>query len=256
MNELKFYVYGYLDPSKPCKLSNNDLDFSFLYEPFYIGKGNGDRLVTHLKKSKLNKKTHLSNKINKIKSHGLKPIIVKLYEDLSEDKSLEIEKKLINLIGKRLSKTGPLVNITDGGEGVSGLKHTEESKKKMSNKGDKHPNWNKHLSEETREKISIRLKLNNPMSNPEVAEKVRLKNLGRTPWNKGTNTPKDVCKKLSEKKIKYFNIELISKKDNSSMRFNSIYEVVDYLGKCYRSVYLYLKKGESKDFYIKFEEKS
>ena len=94
------------------------------------------------------------------------------------------------------------------------------------------------------------------MSNPEVAEKVRLKNLGRTPWNKGTNTPKDVCKKLSEKKIKYFNIELISKKDNSSMRFNSIYEVVDYLGKCYRSVYLYLKKGESKDFYIKFEEKS
>lgn len=203
MKEDKFYVYAYLNPLKPCKLSFDD--FSLLYEPFYIGKGNSDRDVSHLKNYRLNKKTYLSNKINKIKSNGIEPFVIRLCENLPENSAFEIEKNLITIIGRVNNKTGTLVNITDGGEGVSGLKHTEESRKKMSNKGDKHPNWNKHLSVETREKISERLKINNPMHNPEVSEKVRLKNIGRTPWNKGINTPEDVCKKLSEKKIKYFN---------------------------------------------------
>ena len=33
------YVYAYLDPRKPGKYSYKGLNVSFLYEPFYIGKG-------------------------------------------------------------------------------------------------------------------------------------------------------------------------------------------------------------------------
>jgi len=255
MKEDKYYIYAYLDPSKPINKSYENFNISFLYEPFYIGKGKEKRNLIHLKKYKLTNKTHLSNKILNIRNKGFEPIIIKIYENLQEEESLMLEKKLISMIGRRLKKTGPLVNITDGGEGTSGLKHTLESRKKMSNKGEKHPNWNKNLSEETKKKISEKLKLNNPMKNPEISEKVRLQNLGRVPWNKGLNTPDDICKKLSEKKIKYFNIKLISKKDNSIKLFNNIYDVMAFLEKCYRSVYLYLQKKETKDYIIEYEVK-
>jgi len=254
MKENKYYIYAYLDPSKPIQKTYED--FSLIYEPFYIGKGKEGRKLVHLKDYKLKNKTHLSNKILSIRNNGLEPFIVELYDNLSEEESLIIEKNLISIIGRRILKSGPLVNITDGGEGVSGLKHTFESRIKMSNKGENHPNWNKKLSETTCKKISEKLKLNNPMKNPEISEKVRLKNIGRTPWNKGLSTPKDICKKLSDKKIKYFNIQLISKKDNTIQTFYSIYDVMSFLGKCYRSVYLYLQKNESKDYFIKYEIKN
>jgi group I intron endonuclease len=243
-----YYVYAYLDPTKPIEENN----LGFIYEPFYIGKGMNYRSKIHLQNYKLKKKTHLSNRINKIKSEGLEPIVIKLFENLQENEALNIEINLIKTIGRRTLKTGTLVNITNGGEGVSGLKHSVESRMKMSQKGDKHPNWGKNLSDETRSKISERLKANNPMKNTEVSEKVRLKNIGREPWNKGKNTPEDVCKKLSEKKIKYYDIELISKENGLISKFDNIYKVMEYLEKCYRSVYLYLKKGECKDYFIKY----
>ena len=34
------YTYIYLDPRKPGKFSYPNLKMSFLYEPFYVGKGN------------------------------------------------------------------------------------------------------------------------------------------------------------------------------------------------------------------------
>ena len=195
MNENKFYVYAYLDPRKFCRLSYND--FSLLYEPFYIGKGNGNRDISHLSKYKLNKISNLSNRINEIKLNGFEPIIIRLYDNLLENIALKTEINLIFIIGRIIDKAGPLVNITKGGQGVSGLKHTIETRKKMSLKGDKHPNWNKHRSDETKKKISEKLKINNPMYSPELSEKVRLKNIGKIPWNKGISTSAEVCEKLS-----------------------------------------------------------
>jgi group I intron endonuclease len=246
-----YYVYVYLDPTKKCKSTYSNI--SFLYEPFYIGKGKGERHIDHLRPYKLNKKTYISNRINKIKKSNVNPFIIKIKENITEEEALSIEVFFISLIGRRNLNTGTLVNITDGGEGVSGLKHTLESRLKMSNKGEKHPNWGKHLNVETRKKISERLKVNNPMCNPEIAEKVRLKNLGREPWNKGLKTPADVCKKLSEKKIKYKNIQLISKIDSSILTFNTIREVMNFIGVTHRSVLNYILKGESKDYHIKYE---
>ena len=131
---LKYYVYIYLDPLTPCKKSYESLDFSFLYEPFYVGKGNGSRDINHMKQYRLNKKSYLSNKIKKIIRGGSNPYIIRIYENLSESDSLKFEKILISSIGRVSLETGTLVNITDGGEGTSGLKHTKESRLKIKKK--------------------------------------------------------------------------------------------------------------------------
>lgn len=45
-----FYVYAYLDPTKPGKYEF--LETCFLYKPFYIGKGQKNRYLQHLKDTK------------------------------------------------------------------------------------------------------------------------------------------------------------------------------------------------------------
>lgn len=203
----------------------------------------------------MRRKTHLSNKINKLLKSGNNPIIIKVYEKLIEQESFDKEILLISKIGKAYKKEGPLVNITDGGEGVTGLVHSEESRKKMSLKGKYHPNWGKHLKESTKKKISEKLKLNNPMHNPEVSEKVRLKNLGREPWNKGIKEIRsDVIKKMSEKKIKYRNIKAISKETGVVLEFNNTKEVMTFISRTHRMVMIYFEKGESKDYYWVFDK--
>jgi hypothetical protein len=135
-----------------------------------------------------------------------------------------------------------LTNLSDGGGGSP-------------MRGEEHANWGKSLKESTKKKISERLKLNNPMHNPEVSEKVRQKNLGREPWNKGKSEKRpEVIKKLSQKKIKYKNIKAISKKTGEVIEFNNTNEVIEFIGKTHRMVMIYFEKGESKDYYWKFEK--
>jgi group I intron endonuclease len=248
-----FYVYVYIDPSKEGAFTYDGLDFSFLYEPFYIGKGHNNRIFAHLQEYRLSKKNHISNKINKIFKSGYEPVMFKIYENLTEEEAFEKEIFLIDTIGRRIKNKGPLVNIVDGGNGVTGLVHTDESRKKMSLKGDKHPNWGKSHKESTKKKISERLKLNNGMHRSEVSEKVRLKNLGREPWNKGkSETREEVIEKLSEKKIKYRNIKAISKITGEVFEFNNTNEVMSFVNKTHRMIMIYFEKGESRDYYWTF----
>lgn len=51
----KYYNYMYLDPRKRGNYSYEGLNFSLLYEPFYVGKGEGYRKFKHLQKSSLDK---------------------------------------------------------------------------------------------------------------------------------------------------------------------------------------------------------
>ena len=76
-----------------------------------------------------------------------------LFEGVDENRAKEIEKSLIERFKTQDDSYG--YNITAGGEGVTGLKHSDESKLKMSEakSGDRHPNFGKHLPEETRMKI-------------------------------------------------------------------------------------------------------
>jgi hypothetical protein len=128
----KYYVYVYLDPRKKGDYVYGE--YKFDYEPFYVGKGKNNRCENHLREWSLKDKTLKNNKIKSLIKLGLKPIILKLFLNLTEVKSFEKEKEMIKIIGRLMLKTGPLLNMTDGGEGSSGIILTKERKEKISNK--------------------------------------------------------------------------------------------------------------------------
>jgi len=75
-------------------------------------------------------------------------------------------------IKKHETKTPNGYNLTDGGEGIQGLKRTEEHKRKISESrlGEKHWMYGKHLSDEHRQKVSHAL-IGHPVS-IETREKI------------------------------------------------------------------------------------
>lgn len=95
---MKHYVYFYLDPTKPGNYVYGEYNFGF--EPFYIGSGVGKRLFYHLSEANSNKKSYKLNKIRKLKSIGVKPIIGKYKENLFEYDSRILEIKMVAAIGR------------------------------------------------------------------------------------------------------------------------------------------------------------
>lgn len=145
-DENRFYVYAYLDPRKPGQFQYGD--FKFDYEPFYIGEGNGKRDKQHLTDAFKNNKPNKDKKelIKKILEEKNKPIIIRIKEKLSQKQALLLEIDCIATIGRLDFSVGPLLNKTNGGDkGPIGMKHTEETKNKISQaiSGEKHPNYGK-----------------------------------------------------------------------------------------------------------------
>lgn len=114
------YTYVYMDPELHGQYNYGE--YVFEYQPYYIGKGNGDRYLSHLKKAKNNSKNlPVLDKIRSLINRGysektLKNFIIKIEDNISDSDALFLEKSLIDLIGRRILDTGPLMNILDGGE--------------------------------------------------------------------------------------------------------------------------------------------
>lgn len=123
-----YYIYVYLNPLKVGNFSYGKVNF--VYEPFYIGKGKDNRLMSHLIDYNTNNKLK-KNIINKIKKTGNYPIIEKLYENISEYSAFRLEKYFIKLIGRKDLNSGSLSNLTDGGEGCSGRVFNDDIRYKM-----------------------------------------------------------------------------------------------------------------------------
>jgi len=147
LEDRRFYVYVYLDPRKSGYYEYKNCKFYF--EPFYVGKGHHYRKFEHIYDSKNSKFNNPKlNKIRKLRRVGLIPYIIEVSFLKTEKEANSIECDLISLIGRKDLKKGPLLNLTDGGEGVSGITRSFEYRRKISevHKG-------KKLSEETKRKI-------------------------------------------------------------------------------------------------------
>lgn len=84
---------------------------------FYVGKGQGNRATS---KSRSNQYWH-----NIVKKHGFTAHIVMMFN--REECAFSFERALIKFYGRE-----NLCNHTDGGEGVSGMTHSNETRLKMS----------------------------------------------------------------------------------------------------------------------------
>jgi len=131
-------------------------------ECFYIGISSD--LDYHRAHSSGSRNTHW---YNIVKRYGYSVDI--LLRDIEWHEAIEVEMYLISKIGRRDLGTGPLVNMTDGGDGTLGRPHSEESRKKMSElsvgkyageknpmygrRGEKSPHFGKKYSEERKRKI-------------------------------------------------------------------------------------------------------
>jgi hypothetical protein len=161
-----FYVYAYLDKSKPFDLLVDNVE-EFQYVPIYIGKGKGRRAYEHLH-YRNHSNLPIYNKLNKMISSNNHPLIIIVKEFLVESDAFEYESFLIQKLGKIKDGSGVLYNLTNGGEGISGYKHTEETVKNMKHKsitenhhlrfpksnGSNHPMFGKNHTKEAIDKIS------------------------------------------------------------------------------------------------------
>jgi hypothetical protein len=103
-----YYVYAYL--------RSKNSERGPKYSPYYIGKGCGQRAF---------------NKKRAIAAPADKSFIVFLEEGLTETEAFALEKYAVSLYGRIDKGMGILWNMTDGGEGCSGVIMSEETRAKI-----------------------------------------------------------------------------------------------------------------------------
>lgn len=118
----RFYTYEYLRSD---------------WTPYYVGKGKGNRAFSR----------------HRFTSAPKNPARIRIQYWADEAEAFEMEKWYIRFWGRKDNGTGILRNLTDGGEGLTGLILSEEHRRKIgeAQRGRKH-------SEETRRKRSEALR--------------------------------------------------------------------------------------------------
>ncbi len=130
-SEKVFYVYALLDPRKPGDFKYQGISFG--YEPFYIGKGKSGRSAFHVSYAlRSADRSHKLNKIRKIIDSGMEVYVVRFAEGLVEDDAIALEISTIAAIGRECLGAGPLTNLTEGGDGISGMRFTDGQRETLS----------------------------------------------------------------------------------------------------------------------------
>ena len=121
---------------------------------FYVGKGMGERLTKHD-----NRNIHWRRIVSK---HGF--TAHKVSADMPEPCALSFERALIAAIGRQ-----NLCNMTDGGDGISGYRFSEEQRKRISEAG------KASYTQERKDAVRIRMMGNNHSPRGPLPDAVKLK---------------------------------------------------------------------------------
>lgn len=178
-------------------------------QAFYVGKGKGNRCLWHITEAKQKKHNYNPNfyKLNTIRSILKKNLEVKIekIEAPSEQEAIEMEILLISMYGRRDIKTGCLTNCTDGGDGGSGYKHTEEHKAYMKQLfknrviSDEHrANMRKPKSEAGRKAIALARQTTTYRPSEETKQKTSMALKGRPSPMKGRTQTEEARLKMSK----------------------------------------------------------
>ncbi len=193
---MRYYVYVYLDPLKPGLFRYGDELFEF--EPFYVGKGSGNRMNNHMAPNYLKRNDAKSMRIKSIISNGVTPIIVKIKDGLESKEAYIVEGYYLNTIGKLNEGKGPLLNsMGAAGDGIS--THSEEVRRKISEAG-----LGRKMSAEAREKMRLsKLGKNNPMyTNGKTCGDCYRKKMTRRDCKLGERNPMFGVKLTDEQRLK------------------------------------------------------
>ena len=169
---MHYYTYAYLREDKT---------------PYYIGKGQGNRIYSKQKY---------------IKPPKDKSRIIYLKQNLTEEEAFKHEIYMIAVFGRKDLGTGILHNRTDGGEGVSGRILSQESRRKISEANKDNTNClGKTHSEESRKKMSESQKGNTKRLGKTHSEETKRKmsdsSKGNTNWLGKTHS-EETKRKMSE----------------------------------------------------------
>ena len=181
----RFYTYAYLREDRT---------------PYYIGKGKGRRLYKK-GKGEVGKPTDKSR-------------IIFLKQNLTEEEALNHEIYMIAVLGRIDLGTGILRNKTDGGDGISGYKFSQEHISKLKER---------ECSEETRQKLrEVHKKI---WGNQELRRRM-------SDMKKGIPIPEERKKKISMSHMG----KIVSEETKQKLREQNVkylYEIKDPEGNIY-----------------------
>jgi hypothetical protein len=198
---------------------------------FYVGKGSGRRA-----QSKHRRNQHWNNIVGKTGGFSVNILV----ENVDEEFAFLAEMERIDQLNRLGYK---LANKTEGGEGPSGYRHTDEAKKKIAEAqmGEKHWTVGYYFTEEHRQKLRENGK--KMVFTDEVREKI-------SAAGKGRKMSLEFCKKISKAKSGRNN-HLANAVMFEGRFFGCAKELAEYTGVNYSTIRTRLRLYPEKFGYIK-----